>query len=67
MNRDEIEGKATEAKGEAKRVLGDVLDDEQLRNEGEADQAAGQVQGAIGKGRRKLGEAIEELGDQIKK
>lgn len=66
-NRDELEGKAESIKGKVKQVAGDFTDDEQLRNEGEADELAGDAQAAFGKGRRKVGEAVEHLGDKIKR
>lgn len=67
MNRDEMEGKAEALKGKAKQAVGDLTDNEQLRNEGAADEAAGDTQDAIGRGRRKAGEFVEDLGKQIKK
>ncbi len=67
MNRDELEGKAEAVKGRIKQATGDLTDNEELTNEGIADEAAGKTQDAIGRGRRKVGEAIEDLGDAIKK
>jgi uncharacterized protein YjbJ (UPF0337 family) len=67
MNRDEIEGKAQALKGKVKQAAGDLTDDEQLREEGQVDEAAGKAQDAVGYGRRKVGEAIEKVGDAIKK
>jgi uncharacterized protein YjbJ (UPF0337 family) len=67
MNRDELEGKAEELKGKIKKATGDLTDNDRLRDEGAADEAAGKVQDTVGRGRRKVGEAIEDLGDQIKK
>jgi uncharacterized protein YjbJ (UPF0337 family) len=67
MNRDELEGKAKEIKGRVKQGVGDLTDDEKLRDEGVADEAEGEVQETYGKGRRKLGEAIEEVGEKIKR
>ena len=67
MNRDELEGKVEAAKGRVKQAVGDLTDDEQLRNEGIADETAGETQDAIGRGRRKVGEAIKDLGDKIKR
>ena len=66
-NKDEIEGKAERLKGRVKQESADVLNDEQLRDEGAADEAAGTVQEAFGKGRRKIGEAIEDLGKSVKR
>ncbi|MGE0450432.1 MAG: CsbD family protein [Vicinamibacterales bacterium] len=67
MNRDEMEGKAEALKGKVKQAAGDLTDDEQLRNEGVADEAAGDTQEAIGRGRRKVGEFVEDLGKSIKR
>jgi uncharacterized protein YjbJ (UPF0337 family) len=67
MNKDELEGKRDQLKGKVKQAAGDLTDNEQLRDEGVADEAAGDVQEGFGRGRRKVGEAIEDLGDRIKK
>ena len=67
MNRDEMEGKAEALKGKIKQATGDLTDDERLKNEGIADEAAGKAQDAIGRGRRKAGEFIEDIGKSIKK
>jgi uncharacterized protein YjbJ (UPF0337 family) len=64
-NRDEIEGKADRAKGKAKEAAGKLTDDDRLRDEGQADQAEGEVEEAFGKGRRKVGEAVKDLGNKI--
>jgi uncharacterized protein YjbJ (UPF0337 family) len=67
MNKDELEGKATAVKGQVKQAVGDLTDDEQLRNEGEIDEAAGDTQATAGRVRRKVGEAIEDLGKNVKR
>ena len=67
MNRDELEGKAEQVKGKIKQGVGDVTDDERLHDEGVADEAAGNVQEGYGKARRKVGDAINDIGDAIKK
>jgi len=67
MNRDEVDGKSEQIKGKVKKGVGDLTGDEKLRNEGVADEAAGDVQEGFGRGRRKVGEAIEDLGDKLKK
>jgi uncharacterized protein YjbJ (UPF0337 family) len=66
-NRDEVEGKVDRLKGRAKQEAGEVLNDEQLREEGAADEASGNVQETFGKGKRKVGEAIKDIGNAIKK
>lgn len=67
MNRDEAEGKADQVKGNLKQAAGKALNDEQLHDEGVADEAAGDVQEGFGKGRRKVGEALNDLGDKLKR
>lgn len=67
MNKDELDGKAEAMKGKIKQATGDLTGDQNLHDEGVADEAAGKTQDAIGRGRRKVGEAIEDLGDTIKK
>ena len=64
-NKDEVRGKVDQAKGRAKQGIGDLSNDERLKNEGTEDEAAGQVEEAIGKGRRKIGEAISDLGKKV--
>lgn len=67
MNRDEMQGKAEALKGKMKQAAGDLTDDERLHDEGVADEAAGKTQDAIGRGRRKVGEFVEDLGKSMKK
>ena len=45
INKDELDGKAKQIKGKVKQGFGDLTDDEQLRDEGEADEAEGEVAG----------------------
>ena len=67
MNQDELDGKAKNIKGKVKEGAGDVMNDERLRDDGMADQAEGQTQEAYGRGKRKIGEAVEDLGKSIKR
>jgi uncharacterized protein YjbJ (UPF0337 family) len=66
MNKDELDGKVEQLKGKMKQGVGDMTDDERLHDEGVADEAAGEVQEGFGRGRRKMGEAVEDIGDRIK-
>jgi len=43
-NRDELDGKKDQVKGKVKQAWGDLTDNERLREEGAADEAAGEVQ-----------------------
>jgi uncharacterized protein YjbJ (UPF0337 family) len=67
MNRDELEGKGEQLKGKVKQGVGDLTDNERLHDEGVADEAAGEVQEGVGRARRKVGEAISDIGDEIKR
>ena len=67
MNRDEIEGKLDRAKGEVKQAVGDMTDNQRLHDEGVVDAASGKIQEGFGEGRRKVGDAVEDLGDRIKR
>ena len=64
-NRDELEGKFDQAKGKTKETIGRAIDDKDLEAEGRADNAGGDVKEGFGKARRKVGEAIEDVGDAI--
>jgi uncharacterized protein YjbJ (UPF0337 family) len=64
-NRDEMEGKWDQAKGKIKETVGEVTDDRDLEAEGRAENTGGDVKEGFGRARRKVGEAIEDLGDKI--
>jgi uncharacterized protein YjbJ (UPF0337 family) len=66
-NRDELEGKAEQVKGKIKQTVGNLTNDDELRGEGIADEAAGDVQEGFGRARRKVGEAVEDIGENIKR
>jgi uncharacterized protein YjbJ (UPF0337 family) len=67
MNRDELDGKAKAMRGKVKQAAGDLTDNDQLRDEGLADEALGKTQNDFGRARRKVGEAIEDIGEDIKR
>ena len=67
MNKDELQGKKESIKGKLKQAAGDLTDDERLHDEGVVDEAAGDTRETLGRGRRKVGEAIEDLGDRMKR
>ena len=66
MNRDELKGKMDRVKGNIKEEVGEATNDDQLRDEGIADQAAGNVQEGFGKARRKVGDALHDVAHKIK-
>jgi uncharacterized protein YjbJ (UPF0337 family) len=67
MTHDEIEGKAKAVKGKIKQAAGDLTDDPRLHDEGVADEAEGQLQDTWGRAKRKVGDAVEDVGEAIKK
>jgi uncharacterized protein YjbJ (UPF0337 family) len=67
MNSDELKGKADQLKGKVKQGVGHLTDDERLHDEGAVDEAAGNIQEGYGKARRKVGEALDDIADDIKK
>jgi len=66
-NKDEVEGKFDRAKGSVKETVGRAINDRDLEDEGRADKTGGKVQEGFGTARRKVGEAIEDVGDAIGK
>jgi uncharacterized protein YjbJ (UPF0337 family) len=66
MNKNEIDGKVDRLKGNIKEAVGDATNDESLRDEGIADQAAGNVEEGFGKARRKVGDALHDVAHKIK-
>jgi len=48
MDKDRIEGSATQAKGAVKESIGKMTGDAKLKAEGATDKAAGKVQNAVG-------------------
>lgn len=66
-NKDEVKGKAKQATGAVKDKAGEWTKDPDLEARGEAERAEGNVQESYGKGKRKVGEAVEEAGKKIKR
>jgi uncharacterized protein YjbJ (UPF0337 family) len=64
MNKDEIKGKAEQAKGYVKNKAGELIDDPELEAEGEAERAGGELREGYGKAKRKVGEAVDKLTDE---
>jgi len=67
MNKDELKGKGKQIKGRVKQEVGMRSGNQRLVNEGSDDRTAGEVQAGYGKARRKVGEAMEELGRKVKR
>lgn len=59
MDKDRIEGSATQAKGALKQAAGKVTGDSKLQAEGAADKATGKMQNAIGGAKDTLRDAVK--------
>lgn len=66
-NKDEMEGKYDQAKGSIKEGLGRLIGDDDMRAEGSADKIKGDVKEGWGGTKRKVGDALEDVGDAIKR
>jgi uncharacterized protein YjbJ (UPF0337 family) len=66
MNRDEIRGKAEKAKGYIKEETGEAINDPDLEAEGRGERAAGKLREGFGKTKRKIGEAVDDVVDDMK-
>jgi len=62
---DEIKGKGKQVKGVVKEELGKLTGNRELEDSGIADRVEGDVQEGFGKTKRKIGEAVEDLGKRI--
>ena len=66
-NKDEIEGKGKQIKGQVKAKLGEVFRNSDLEAKGEVERAEGKAQEGIGRARRRAEEMVEKVKDAVKK
>jgi uncharacterized protein YjbJ (UPF0337 family) len=66
-NKDEVKGKIDQTVGTVKQAIGRNAGDPVLEEEGADQRAAGDVQHGVGKVRRKVGEAISDVGRKLGK
>lgn len=66
-NKDEVEGKFDQAKGAVKENVGDAIGDRDMEAEGAADRAKGNLQEGYGEVKHKVGDAIKDVGDAVKR
>ncbi len=66
-NKDELEGKFDQAKGRTKETVGRAVNDPALEQEGRDDKTGGKIKEGFGTARRKVGEAIEDIGEELRK
>jgi len=67
INDDEVKGNVDKASGTVKEKFGRALGDPVLENEGADQRVSGNIQAGFGKARRKVGEAVEDLGEKLGK
>ena len=66
-NKAEIRGKINKAKGTVKENVGHAVGNRSMENRGAADRSKGSVQETLGKARRKVGDAVKDLGNAVRK
>jgi uncharacterized protein YjbJ (UPF0337 family) len=66
-NEDEIRGKIDKAAGTVKEKIGQATGNPNLEEEGLDQRSGGDIEESIGKARRKVGEAVKDLGEKINK
>ena len=64
-NDNEVRGKIDKAKGAVKEHVGRATGDVVLENEGGDQRAAGELEEGFGRARRKVGEALKDLGKKV--
>jgi uncharacterized protein YjbJ (UPF0337 family) len=60
MNKDQVKGRAEQAKGSAKETAGKGLGDRNLQGQGKVDKAAGKVQASYGDAKEKVKNAANK-------
>jgi uncharacterized protein YjbJ (UPF0337 family) len=65
FNSDEAEGKWEQAKGTAKDKAGELVGNDRLEAEGEAQRAGGEAQESWGKFKRGVSDAVDSVGEAI--
>jgi uncharacterized protein YjbJ (UPF0337 family) len=66
-NKAEIKGKIKKAKGTIKQDVGHAVGNRRMENQGAADRRKGDVQETVAKARRKVGDAVKDVGQALRK
>jgi uncharacterized protein YjbJ (UPF0337 family) len=67
LNKAEIRGKIKKAKGTVKESIGRAVGNRKMENSGVSARRKGSVQETLGKARRKVGDAVKDLGNTMRK
>lgn len=67
MNKDQVQGQVDQAKGKFKQGFGKATNDPDLHDEGVVDETAGEIQEGFGKAKEKVGNAVKDIGNRIKR
>ncbi len=59
------ESEFDKAKGKVKEAAGDLTDDKDMKTEGKADQAGGEVKDKADKAKDKVGDAVDSIKDKL--
>jgi len=59
MNKDQVQGRATEVKGDIKEAAGKLVGNQKLQGEGLVDQAKGKTQAGYGDAKEQVKKAID--------
>ena len=60
-----MSGEADKIKGRVKQAAGDLTNDEELKNEGEVDEAAGSIKGKVDDVKDKVNDAVDSVKDKL--
>jgi uncharacterized protein YjbJ (UPF0337 family) len=60
-----MSGEMDKMKGRVKQAAGDLADDDELRREGERDEAAGKVKDVADKAKDKVDDAVDAVKDKF--
>jgi len=60
-----VEGKVDKGKGRVKEAVGDLTDNDSLKNEGRADRAGGAVKEKAGEAVEKVEETVDRVKDKL--
>ncbi len=61
MNKDQVQGRAEQAKGDIKEAAGKILGNQKLQGEGLVDQAKGKAQATLGDAKETVKKGIDRI------